>query len=301
LKDIRPSGRFNGYLSATAGYDGNLNHSTAHSQIYVPLFGSNLTLSGDNVQRGASFAALAGGLRYTYDFDSRTKIYAGADLTQRMLSGASAFDTGAAGAYAGGALKLGRHELKAALQFTHTELAGDPDRDIAAVTGEWNYELRNGHQIALSARYAQVRQAKAGLHVFDTNATAFNLVYATPVGQRASGLVSMFAGVESNLKGNPFGEKSFFGMTMAGEYKLRHDLTASASLTMQRALWDQVNLAFQTERMETRFDFSAGLNWRFADGWSLQPRYIYNDNRSSIAIYSYRRNEFSLTLRREWD
>ena len=300
LKDVRPQGKLTGYVAATAGYDGNLNHSPGKSEIYVPLFGSSLTLSENNVQRGAAFAAAAAGVRYVYDFDSRTQVFAGADASTRGVTGASAFNTGNMGVYAGGALKRGQHEFKLQGQMSQTELAGNPDRSITGVTGNWNYTLANGRQLGLALGQSQVRQAVPALRVFNTDITAVNFTLAGALGLRSNGMIGLFTGVERNLNGNPLGAKSFYGAQLAGDYKLRHDLTASASLTALGAAWDRFDLAFQTERVDMRVDLTAGLNWAVANGWSLQPRWTFNDNRSTIPIYTYRRHEWSVTLRREW-
>ena len=300
LKDVRPSGRLTGYVAATAGYDSNLNHSPSKSEIHVPLFGSNLTLSKDNVQRAAAFGSAAAGLRYAYDIDSRAQVFAGADASHRGVISASPFNTGSAGAYAGGVLKRGQHQFNFTGNITQTELAGNADRSITSVTGGWNYNLAAGRQLGLALTQSQVRQAVSALRVFDTSITTLNLSLAGAVGPRTNFMTGLVGGVERNLNGNPLGAKMFYGARVMGEYKLRHDLTASAGVTAMGAAWDRFDVAFQTERADLRVDLTAGLNWAFADGWSLQPRWSFNDNRSSIPIYTYRRHEWSVTLRREW-
>ena len=299
LKDVRPSGKLTAYVAAGAGYDDNYNNATSQSQIYVPFFGGNLTLSPKNVQSGASFTSLAGGLAYTYDFDSRLQAFAGLDVSRRGLSGASDFDPGSIGVQAGASLKLGRHQLKAALQRARTEVGGGPDRDLAGVSGEWAYSLVNGDYFALSARHSQARSAIAALNIFDADTTAYGATYAGSLGRRANWSLALITGDESDINGNPYGARSFYSAQIAGEYKLRGDLSATAGLTFQRSLWDQGNIAFQTERVESRYDLTVGLNWRFADGWSLQPRFTFNDNQSNIPMFSFRRNEISLTIRRD--
>ncbi len=300
LKDVRPSGKLTGYAAATAGYDGNLNHSPSKSEIYVPLFGSNLTLSKDNVQRAAAFGSAAAGLRYAYDIDSRAQVFAGADTSRRGVTGASPFNTGSVGAYAGGVLKRGQHQFSLTGNITQTELAGNADRSITSLTGGWNYNLASGRQLGLAINQSEVRQAVPTLRVFDTSITALNLSLAGAISPRTNLMTGLFAGVERNLNGNPLGAKTYYGVRVMGEYKLRHDLTAAGGITAQGAAWDRFDAAFQTERADMRVDLTAGLNWVFADGWSLQPRWNFNDSRSSIPIYSYRRHEWSMTLRREW-
>ncbi len=300
LKDVRPSGRLTGYVAATAGYDGNLNYSPSRSEIYVPFFGGNLTLSKDNVQRAAAFGSAAAGLRYAYDIDSRAQVFAGADTSRRGVTGAAPFNTGSIGAYAGGVLKRGQNEFNLTGNIIQTELAGNADRSITSVTGGWNYNLASGRQLGFAINQSEVRQAVPALRVFDTSITALNLSLAGAISPRTSVMTGLFTGIERNLNGNPLGAKTYYGMRVMGEYKLRHDLTAVGGITAQGAAWNRFDAAFQTERADLRVDFAAGLNWAFANGWSLQPRWNINDNRSTIPIYTYRRHEWSVTLRREW-
>ncbi len=300
LKDTGPSAKLTGYVSAVAGFDSNVNYATAQRDVYVPFFASNITLSDNNVARHAAFGSLSGGARYTHSFNSTVNVFAGADLSGRKLSGASPFDTNAYGAYVGSGLTLGRHDLKAALQFAHTELGGAADRDIAGLAMEWNYNLGSGDQLGMSIRHARVRYAKAELNVFDTNSTRLGVAMAGAWGARVNWLATLFAGAESDLKGNPYGAQTAFGLSLAGGYRLTNDLTLTGGVAAQHSFWDGFNVAFQTEREDTRYDFSLGLNYRLADGWTLAPRVARGINHSNLSIFSYRRNEYSLMLRRDW-
>jgi tetratricopeptide (TPR) repeat protein len=300
LKDVRPVGKLTGYLAATAGYDDNFNHSTAQNQVYVPFFSSNIDLARDNVKRGAASGAVAAGLRYAYHLDSRAQVFAGLDASRRDLHNVSQFDTNFMGGYVGGGITSGRNDLKLVLQYARTEFGSDPDREIAAIAGEWNYALANGYHFGLGLRHAKVHHSKTGLNVFNHNANTIMANYAGPWSARTNGMIGLFAGVESGSNVNPYGEKQFFGAQIAGEYKLTSALSATAGVSAQRALWDGYNVAFQAVRADTRYDLNAGLNWRFQERWSLQPRYVHNENRSNIPIFTYSRNEVSLTLRHDW-
>ena len=203
LKDTGPSGKLTGYVSAVAGFDSNINYSTAQRDIYVPFFATSITLSDNNVARQAAFGALSGGARYSYSFNSRANVFAGVDVSQRKLSGASVFDANAYGAYVGSGLTFGGHDLKAALQFAHTELGGAADRDIVGLAMEWNYNLGNGGQVGVSMRHARVRYAKAELSVFDTDSTRLGASVMGTWGSRVNWMAALFCWHRKRSQGQP--------------------------------------------------------------------------------------------------
>ena len=161
--------------------------------------------------------------------------------------------------------------------------------------------MANGKQLGLALRHAQVRMSKPALRMMDFDQTALNANIGGALSPRTSWSAGLYGGMESDRNGNPFGQKTFFGARAGAQYLLRHDLSAQAGFSVQRALWDKFNLAFQTDRADTLYSLNFGLKWQFKDGWSMEPRINFGVNQSSLPIYSYKRTELSLTLRREWE
>ena len=73
-----------------------------------------------------------------------------------------------------------------------------------------------------------------------------------------------------------------------------------AALGVTRSKYEEENPIFAETRLEWQYDFALGINWRFANAWSLRPQATYTKNDATTAINEYDRYELSLTLRRDW-
>jgi hypothetical protein len=100
--------------------------------------------------------------------------------------------------------------------------------------------------------------------------------------------------------GRPDGNKEMIGLRIGGQMALNEQWNCFASAGVQQGRYDKQNAAFLTKRNDTQDDMTLGLNWHMTKLWTLRPQVAWSRNDSNIAIYSYKRTDASVTIRRSF-
>ena len=69
---------------------------------------------------------------------------------------------------------------------------------------------------------------------------------------------------------------------------------------VQRGKYSDVNVLFDTKRVDSLYDVTAGITWSFAKNWSLRPQVVYYKNKSNLPLFEYDRTDVSVNLRRDF-
>jgi outer membrane protein len=69
---------------------------------------------------------------------------------------------------------------------------------------------------------------------------------------------------------------------------------------VQRGKYSEVNALFDTRRVDSLYDLTAGMTWSFAKHWSLRPQVVYYKNKSNLPLFAYNRTDVSVNLRRDF-
>ena len=109
-----------------------------------------------------------------------------------------------------------------------------------------------------------------------------------------------YRGKESDIQGNPSGEKDFFGVRAGGQYSLTSNLAVFATIGLMSADYQRFQAIHQKTRDDKRYDLSLGMSYSLWDGWLLRPNVNLTRQASNIGLYEFDRKEFSVTLRRDW-
>ena len=294
--------RFTAYLEGTAGYDSNINFSTAQTQVNVPALGNlPFTLAANNVRAAAAFGQLAGGIDYGHDFAPKFGIYAGADARTRTYDGQSNFSynnfDGRAGVTVGGPDN----------QFRAGVLGGDNYVNIAGgrstggFNGDWRYAVNARNQLSAFSQFSAIRFRNEQLKINDFNVTTSGVGWLHALADGRSAITaSAFSGEETSAEARADGNARFEGLRLAVQYNLLEKLDVTASLGAQSKRYGKQNAAFQETRHDDIFDATLGLNWRFAPSWSLRPQVAYTQDRSNIPLNKYERVEGAITVRRDF-
>ncbi len=100
--------------------------------------------------------------------------------------------------------------------------------------------------------------------------------------------------------GRTDGVKIFNGLRIGGQTAASGKTTLFAYAGAQFGNYSRVNYYFQDKRNDRFYDLTAGANWRWDKLWTLRPQLSYSKNDSNIVIYSYKRIDVSLTVRRDF-
>ncbi len=292
---------FTAYAEFSAGHDSNVNASTSQANIYVPAFGSTLTLASSNLETASNYFSAATGGEYAYQIRPTIKLFIGADLKKRNNPDASMFHMGNIDAHAGARFGEDENNFTVAVQRGRFYLGGKPNRDSTGANGQWSYTINPLNQISLFGAHMQNRYVETLSQPNDTNLTLAGIGWLHAMDADGKTLLSTtaFAGYEAEHNSRADGNKDLRGMRVALQHSLNADLAVYGNLGLQYGSYDTYNVAFSKTRADWQYDASLGLNWQVAGNWSVRPQLTYSKNDSNITINEYNRTDASITAR--WD
>ena len=91
-------------------------------------------------------------------------------------------------------------------------------------------------------------------------------------------------------------------MRLYGQYSIQEhsDLFATAGYS-ERQDDSQFSRSLVTSYGKDRtVDVAFGVNWRFAPSWSMRAQGARFENRSNISLYGYTRDEWTVSVRRDF-
>lgn len=303
--------RITGYIEASAGRDTNINSSTSQGQIPVPVFGNLVfTLSQANIATADYYSAIAMGGEITHLVTPKTSVYAGADLRQRGYSSKSQFNTVDLLEHAGVSYTAGADTFRAGVLGGQYMLSTTRLYDTAGVNGEWRHMLNPSNQLSMFGQITSFRFSPASMRIqnFDQSIVGAGFMHILPDGKSAL-FGSLFAGYEKSLApvtatnptgGRADGNKNMAGLRVGAQKTLDDKWDFFASLGLQWGRYDKTNAAFLKDRDDKQADLTAGVNWHFDKMWTLRPQLALSRNSSNIVIYSYRRADVSVLVRRDF-
>ena len=303
--------RITGYVEATAGHDTNVNSSTSQAIIPVPVFNNiPFTLSQANLQKTDDYEGLAAGGAIKHLINPHTGLYAGIDVRQRGNMTQTQFDSIDISGNAGVSYTTGAENFRAGLLGDQYTLANARNRDTVGVNGVWRHVFSPSNQLSLFGQFSQSRFADPALQVQDFNQAIVGAGWMHVMSDGKSAVFgSLFYGRENDVApatatnptgGRPDGNKEMTGLRIGGQMALNEEWNCFASAGVQQGRYDKQNAAFLTKRNDTQDDMTFGLNWRITKLWTLRPQVAWSRNDSNIAIYSYKRTDASITIRRNF-
>src|SRR5207247_7456982 len=105
------------------------------------------------------------------------------------------------------------------------------------------------------------------------------------------------AGREKAMNGRADGDKPFLGARLTAQTALSERVVAFFFGGVQRGKYSEVNALFDTKRVDSLYDLTAGVTWSFAKSWSLRPQVVYYKNKSNLPLFEYDRTDASINLR----
>jgi len=290
------------YVEAAFGRDSNVNNSTSQSQVSVPSLGNiTFTLDPTNVQRKDNYFLYAAGGDITHEVTPGVALFAGVNGRYRANTSEDRFDFKSADIRGGVALVRESNIFRATLSGEDYYLDHNPNRNSVGLGLDWRHIYNQENHFNVFAQGSRFRFEQPDLTVNNFDQRILGVGWTRLFRDGRSVLsVALFTGHENDVNERADGNKDMRGLRLGGQYNIRDDVDVFAALGRQKAPYDKLNAAFQQIRDDKQSDATLGLVWRFAPSWSVRPQYLYSRNESNIAIYGYKRHDYSVTARRDF-
>ncbi len=305
--------KWSGFFGITVGRDSNVNNAPGDAKQFIPGILATVVLDPDSVETPSNFTVLAGRIRVDHRINNRIGVYVGLDLNLRRNFQAPQFDSSVGELRVGSTITLSNHELEFSLGVGKTYL--DPHsslnnsilahplyRNLVGGAMQWRFNINDRNQLQTTLQYNRLRYRDEATSVFDSDQTVLGLTWFRAFGanNQGVGFVGAYLGKESDLQGNPSGEKDFFGLRAGGQYWLTSNWAVFATMGLMSADFQRFQVIHQQIRDDKRYDLSLGISYTLWENWSLRPQLSLTRQDSSIGLYEFKRTEISVTLRRDW-
>ncbi len=304
-RDARGGGAImRGYLSLTAGTSSNVNQAPAQGSIFVPGLLAVLQLANQNVRKDDSFGSVGGGVEAAMPLRGRTSVIGAAEFLHRAYAHESAFNVGGALASLGLAWAGERQLLRAQMQAVRNTVGGRTSRQISALSVDvMETSAAPGSLGTLFGfMYAgSYRHPPEELRIFDADFVTMGAGAISRIGDGSTISVAIMAGGDNDRGGNPGGDRQGMGARLALETVLAPKLRLAGTASVQNSNFEKFDPAFLVLREDRRADYEASLQYALAP--KLEARFGVGRSvqHSNIPIYEFRRTEWWLTLRRQFD
>jgi len=171
-------------------------------------------------------------------------------------------------------------------------------RDSFGSNADYRYLLTRQDQLSVNAGATRFRFIPESFKVnnFDLYQMAIGWLRGAADGRGAFGL-TVLAGREKATSGRADGDKPFLGARLTAQIALSERVVAFFFGGVQRGKYSDVNALFDTKRVDSLYDLTAGVTWSFAKSWSLRPQVVYYKNKSNLPLFEYDRTDASINLR----
>ncbi len=320
------------YLETNVGYDSNITAATPDNvggvagilgRTPTELIALQYRPTGSSLQYSGMYTGVSGGVDFNRVVSEERgfSIQAGADVKQRVYNNVEEMNNLSLDLRAGVSMVDGdnRYRLTGTFgQFRQPGFAQLPPsppvnsfRDTAGITAEWKRSFGTRDQLGLSLGLSrprflteltqtqdtnQLSLSASWLHVFEGKTTPLifanlnravdralrplNVATGADVGRTNTGLLVYF-------QFTPFADTDFF---LTGGWTRRHDDSAGARSP------GLVDFYAQDDTHTLSFGFTR-RPWK---KWSIKGTVSLTENRSNLSLYEYRRNDTSLSLRRDF-
>jgi tetratricopeptide (TPR) repeat protein len=331
--------RLTGYFEAGLGYDDNITSATSAFQGGTrQAFGAAFDPTGNAIQRKGGFLTLGGGADFVGVLSEMFALTAGLDVKLRYYDPRtapvetaprpvpgdvpqdnSAYDSQTLDGRVGVAIRLDpRVLINVHLKRQEYRQEGDTpmvpgqarttaDRNTDAVAYDARFTLTPESQAGIFVQYANNRYPT--LDTQDTDQLLFGLSYLQTLQRKGSPVLFASAYQSEDYALRPQNppinstdvSKRIKGVRFYGQYSVQEPIDLFAILGYnkredQTAFSRSNQIPFGNDDM---YEAGLGVTWRFAPLWSVRGAVLRTRNESNLELYSFKRTESSVTVRRE--
>jgi hypothetical protein len=287
-----------GYMEVGFGRDNNVN--SAASQNPVDVNGFPFYLNAQNSPARARYLQMGVGGEVNHQLNDNFGLYGGADLRGRAHNEHSTSNYGMIDGRAGLSYSNGASLYRAGIAAGRFILDGNGTRDTYGVTADWRHAVNNSNQLLVVGGYSENRYLEPGGNINDFNLASLNLGWTMAFGTAGAINVILSAGDEDAVNGRDDGDRKFYGMHVTLQAAITAKVSGFLVVGAQKSNYETVNTSFSLIRGDQLSDAALGLNWNFADRWTLRPMVTLIKNNSNIGLNEFKRTDASITLRRDF-
>jgi outer membrane protein len=293
-----------GYLSVLAGRSSNVNQAPGQGQVFVPALLAVLQLADQNVAKDDSFAGIGGGVEAAMPLSERRSLIGSAEFLTRANTHEPDFDVGGLAASGGLAWRGERQVVRAQVQAIVNTLGGRTSREVRAVS--LDVAETQAAPGALGAMFGfahagSYRHPADDLEIFDADFMAAGAGWTSRIGEKSTYSVALMASADRDRGGNPSGDRRGLGVRVALESALAPKWRAVGLLSGQNSHYDGFDAAFLAVREDRRVDLEAYLRYQISGEYEARVGVLRSVQDSNIPIYEFRRTDWWLMLRRNFD
>lgn len=290
--------RVTGYLESSLAHDSNINFATRKSTVYVPIFNSDLTLTGDSMSKSDNAGIFAAGAEFNHAASDMLSLFFAADVKYRDFIHHKDNNFGSANLRGGINFGSQRNQLKLLLNGEKLRQNDLPARDTAGGAVEWRYMPGPSTALTPFVQYNRLRYRQEANMANDVNQTVGGVSWMESLGDNNAMLFfAGFGGKEKAVNTRADGDKRLIGLRSGIQVSALSNLDWYASVGKQYGHYDASNFAFDETRRDIQTEAALGLVWRMIGDVSVKPGINYTRNRSTIEINDYQRTEYMLTVR----
>lgn len=295
-RDLVPMLQHSAWVAVELGHDSNINSGTPDEVVHVPLLNyRSLTLSPLLVQTPSHFLGLRTGAMARYPLSPNWALRVGGMA----------------------ALRLNTEQYVYLPHSYEGRLALERDfglwRVEAGVSGTQRWVV-NYQAIGRSSFYAQVTRlfehGVTGLAQVEHSKNRYPLFSETDTSENAMTLSMIHAGtgLQASVSGGRERatgvtkalDRDYLGYTLAWVSKTFSNGRVRLSFSENRAYYDEPSPLFLTTRHDLLRDYSVAYEYRLPDNWSITPRYVREENGSTVSLMKYTRTQWMIEARKEF-
>lgn len=294
--------RWSAYAEVTAGRDSNVNNATNRSNVFVPLFGLELTLTPQSRRIGDWYGAFGAGGEVIQHLAGGMAAFAGADFRLRSNWRQDTFDYTQLDGRVGLQYQLTRHLFRAGVSAGEYRLDARRHYENTGFAGEWRYAVSENTVASFFGASNRLRFHDPLLrgNSADQMLTGIGLLHALNPDRTTFVFASVYGGHERDTDNRVDGSRDLWGVRLTGQYNIRPNLDVYAVLGAHMSDYDTENFVFQNVRRDRVYELSLGFNWRPERGWTVRPQVTYVNAYSNVPINKFDRYDVSITLRRDF-
>lgn len=278
-------------LSASTGYDSNINAATDVNSVTVPGFGGAVALDPNSREIEDGFTELLAAGELKYQLNQQAAGFAAMTFREHNNFDSAAFDTTVAAGQFGWETKRLDQSWRVPVNVEGLWLDGSRYRETASLGVEWS-------RIKPDALAPNV-YVQAGAFNYPTQAerNAQFWIFGGGLTKQSSGR-SMSASVyyadeDADDNRGAHNGRRYGGARLVGQWVATQHVSITAQLGAQESEYHAPDPVFGSVRREHMYHGGVGVAWRQSSRltWRLDGSFIEND--SNLELYEYSRSVFS--------
>ena len=291
-----------GHIAAGLGSDSNVTGGTSTSAGYFNDLNLGYAPASDEVEDADSYHSLSAGISLLHKPDNANSIYLASTLDHRAHQQRDDFDYTLASLKTGYQHGFGSQSLRLGLIGGTMRLNDQAYQDSRSLELEWLNTMSARSQLGLIARQSQYRYDGESESAADYDDTSLSLSFLRVLGKRAEKTIGASIGLgqekETNFRAD--GNQDYLLINLSAQSRFSDDFSGFLLLAARQKDYSRENTLFSRKRSELQASLIGGLVWKFAKSVSLRGIAVLSDTDSNIALYDSSREDFSISLRKDF-